>query len=211
MKPLFIVLIFFSSNCFSQFVTLSVTKNNYIYLGLDNSIQISVSNYSEKEVKVKTNNGTIKGENGVYILHPDSVGICLIIVEGRKNKKYIVLDTIPLRVRKIDKAFASIGLIKSGEVKLQEFKVQQGLIIKLDYIYQLNSQIQTTTYKVIIYKSKTSQALTFENIGARFISSLLDEIKKLEQNDVITFYNIEGENSIGQKIYPENNLVYTMK
>ena len=93
----------------------------------------------------------------------------------------------------------------SGDFLLAEFKAQVGVIVEIN-----NQTIETIFYKSIIIKNKNKQSYFFENVSGYFSNDFKKEIEKLETNDLVVVYDIQGKTMY--KTYNcKNALVFTMK
>ncbi|WP_133162729.1 GldM family protein [Flavipsychrobacter stenotrophus] len=61
-----------------------------LYLNTDNPLTIVAEGYPCKSLTVSINNGTIKGRDGHYIAHPDSLNYNTIITIKAKTPKGII-------------------------------------------------------------------------------------------------------------------------
>ncbi len=70
---MYIMLFFGNLQLSGQKTAIAADKSNVLYLEMDNPITIAVENTSCKELIVKSDNGTIKGQNGSYDWIPEAM------------------------------------------------------------------------------------------------------------------------------------------
>lgn len=116
-------------------VTVSPTKMNVFYIGVDNPVEVSASGVSSNQLKVSmsgSGGGTIKGNaDGSYTVNvkkPTKIGeYANINVEAPGLK-----TTKQFRVKRIPDPIAKLGKLVSGSMNSGSFKAQKGIIPRLD-------------------------------------------------------------------------------
>jgi len=206
-----IFIICINTFCKAQFVSLSMTQQNIAYLGVDNPFHVSVSNYPISAIRVKVDNGTITGTNGVYQLRAKEVGKCIITVEVVKNGKRKTIGKYPIRIKEINKTNSRVGNLKQDSVSCNIFKAQQGVIIELseENGFYIEAPIETKSFKSIIIKYETKQVIEYINNSAYFCMEMKSEMDKLQVNDKVIIYEIKGK-FVDGKIRDSKPLIYIM-
>ncbi len=202
--------LFISIVCNAQFMALSLPKQNIVYYGMDNPIEIAVSNFPLSSIRVKANKGTITGENGKYYLRPSEIGICVVIVEIINKGKVKASSHFPLRVKEISDSYAHVSGKRSGNYDLVAFKAQLGVGVDLNGEYGFDARVEVKSFKSIIIKDSTKQSNIFESSGPYFSKEMKEEMKQLQLNDIVIIYDIIGLYPDGKK-RNQDPLVYTME
>jgi gliding motility-associated protein GldM len=116
-------------------VTVSPTKMNVFYIGVDNPVEVSASGVSSNQLKVSMSGaggGSIKqnadGSFTVNVKNPTKIGeYANINVEAPGLKA-----TKQFRVKRIPDPIAKLGKLVSGSMNTGSFKAQKGIIPRLD-------------------------------------------------------------------------------
>ena len=107
-------------------VTVSPTKMNVFYLGVDNPVQIAVSGIPDSKVTARITNGKIsRGPN--YVVQPRRLGNCMIIVSAEIDGKTKELDTKEFRVKAVPDPVAKVAGKKGGYIAKNTLIAQSGV------------------------------------------------------------------------------------
>ncbi|HPH16390.1 MAG TPA: GldM family protein, partial [Bacteroidales bacterium] len=110
------VIISFSS--FGQKFTISSTRQNILYKGLENPIEIIVEDLKCKNIGVSTTNGKIeKYAECSYIFKADTIGEANISVYRKNKNDSILLGTYYFKVKNIPNPTPRLIDKRSGEVE----------------------------------------------------------------------------------------------
>ncbi len=190
MKALVIVILlcFAAIQGFCQVTVVSPIRENIIYLGIDNAIDVVVENNPCSYIFLKTDNGQIKGENCQYYIHPDRLGTARIDVLLISNKDTNVIDRKYLRVRNIPDPIVKIADKKHGLISKNELIVQLGISASFED-FDINAHIHVKSWKMIIIRGHNALFLK-ENIGAKFSKDIQEGLNLLQSLDSVLFYDI---------------------
>ena len=197
----FILLYNFSTS--AQTISVSNDKENIIYIGLDNPITIAVESEACKNLVIKTNNGSIIGSNGSYILRSDSAGKVDFIIYRKTGTKLKELGRKYFRAKHIEDAVFRIGSGKDSITKA-ELVAQQYVRAELDGKYGFDLRITVDTFTVGIISIDTCRYIERINIGNKINDEIRNEFKLLKPNDILIFKKIMvtypyGKKEIGTK------------
>ncbi len=136
-------------------------KMNVLYIGVDNPVKIAASGYKTSALDVSIDNGTITGENGVFIARPKSPGSAVITV-SRKEK---TIQQTEFRVKVIPDPIAAILISNKVQYRGEDIskKQLQDLREVVAYMpdFDFNLSFEIIEFKVGIvkegfYKTQTS-------------------------------------------------------
>jgi len=122
-------------------MTISPTKMNVFYAGLDNPVSISAPGLSANNLKVSITNGTIQsGPDGNYIVRPEKVGEkSVITVKADIDGTLKDIGSTPFRVKKVPDPVASVANKTEGVISRNELEAQQGVLAKIpDFDFEMN-------------------------------------------------------------------------
>ena len=135
-------------------MTVSPTKMNVFYAGLDNPVSISVPGISASNIKVSITNGNIQpGQDGNYIVRPEKIGVISVItVKAQVDGTINDIGSTPFRVKRVPDPVASVAGKIEGAISKNELMAQDGVLAKIpDFDFEMN-------FKVISFVVSTSKA-----------------------------------------------------
>lgn len=158
-------------------MTVSPTKMNVFYAGLDNPVSISVPGISPSNVKVAISNGSIQPAPGGYIVRPDKVGVkSLITVSAQIDGTTKEIGSMEFRVKRVPDPVASVAGKIEGAITKNELMAQQGVLAKIpDFDFQMNF----TVTSFVVSTSKQGYIIDKPTKGNRFSQEQTDLMKGL--------------------------------
>ncbi len=67
----FVITVICLDQTYAQIAAIQIDNENTLWLGIDNAVTVAVEGYSCNSIFLTTDNGTITGEKGHYIIRPD--------------------------------------------------------------------------------------------------------------------------------------------
>ncbi len=153
-------------------MTVSPTKMNVFYMGLDNPVSISVPGISANNLIPTITNGTIqKGPDG-YLVRPEKVGVeSKITVSAMIDGQSKVIGSTPFRVKKVPDPLAYVAGKMDGTISKTELLAQQGVLARMpvDFDFEMKFTVQSFNLSTprggfIIDKSAKGNKFTPEQI-----------------------------------------------
>lgn len=179
--------------------SVSPTKMNVLYIGVENPIDIAVSGVkNDSVVKASISNGNlIKKSASKYIAKVNQPGIVTINVSATIDDKVKSFTPMEFRVLRIpDPQITLCG--KSTAVKMNKNQLMacSGLVPKNDdFVFE--DRFNVVSFDIKIRNSE--ELKTLNNTGPLFSNKANDLFRNLSKNDVIIFNNIKVKD-------PANNL-----
>jgi len=158
-------------------MTVSPTKMNVFYAGLDNPVSVSVPGISPTNVKVSITNGTIQPGATGYVVRPDKIGVLSTIsvsalIDGTTKE----IGSMPFRVKRVPDPVASVAGKIEGVITKNELLAQQGVLAKIpDFDFEMNFTV--TSFNVST--SKGGFVVDKPAKGNRFTQDQKDLMKGL--------------------------------
>jgi len=174
----------------AQHHIVSNPKQNIIYYGIPNPLQVMVEGYKCNDIIVTTDNGQIEqiGSDCNYIIDATDTGKATIKILSKKSS-HKVLGITTLRVHHLPDPQAMIGTKPGGDISRNEMRVHIGLIAML-HGFDIEARYVITKYVVTIFrKGKIYYLKNCDN--ARFPTDVKDEFEKIEVGDSILFSEIK--------------------
>jgi gliding motility-associated protein GldM len=158
-------------------MTVSPTKMNVFYAGLDNPVSISVPGISASNLKVDISIGSITPTKDGYIVKIDKVGAKPVItVSAMIDKTLKVIGTSPFRVKRVPDPVASVAGKIDGVITKNELLAQQGVLAKIpDFDFEMNFTVTSFVVSTI----KASFVMDEPTKGNRFSQKQIDLMKGL--------------------------------
>jgi gliding motility-associated protein GldM len=158
-------------------MTVSPTKMNVFYMGLDNPVSISVPGISANNLIPTITNGTIqKGPDG-YLVRPDKVGVeSKITVSAMIDGQSKVIGSTPFRVKKVPDPLAYVAGKIEGTISKTELLAQQGVLAKIpDFDFEMKFTVQS----FVVSSTKGGFIVEKPTKGNRFNQEQIDLMKGL--------------------------------
>ena len=159
-------------------MTVSPTKMNVFYAGLDNPVSISAPGISASNLKVSISNGAItSGPDGTYIVRPDKVGIkSIITVNALIDGATKPIGSTEFRVKRVPDPVASVAGKIEGAITKNELLAQQGVLAKIpDFDFAMNF----TVTSFVVSTSKAGFIVDKPTKGNKFSQDQIDLMKGL--------------------------------
>jgi GldM C-terminal domain len=195
MKTLKVILIFittttlsYAQDTISNSFAVAPTKNNYLYIGIENPLSISVSEFSDKDLIVKTTNGIINGGNGEYKVTPLSGNKLEIFVYVKCKTDTCFVGTSQFRLKKIPDPDVFLGWCKDKtSVHKGELLAGVGLVTSVgDFIYDLKFPIKSFELKTI----KDKKEIILKSSSAAYTKEMQELISESKSGTELIFQNI---------------------
>jgi hypothetical protein len=192
----------FSGNT-QQIVSIGLTKMNVLYRGVDNPAVVAVSGVRQNDIKLTTNNGTIRQVDNQFILSPTRLGNELITV--LVNDK--VVGTEEFRVKDLPDPVAKVDNHKSGIVEKDWLLNAVGLTAELegsDFYFP---------FKIISFTlSVSDKEYTYDKMSNsdKFTNEQIELLKKVKVDQKVRIEDIKvmGPEGSPRDLQP---LVFTIK
>ena len=184
-----------------QIISVSVDANNTFYKGLDNSLTVAVENCSARSISVKTNNGTITGSLGSYMIHPSQIGKTEISIYKRIDGKVKKIGVSDFRVIRIPDAVFRIGSLSNnfGRIRIVELQNQSFVRAEVECCgFDLKINVDSFTVCLITREPCTYKELS--NTGNEIKKELKSEFQKLKKDDLVIFKNIYATGPNGSSL-----------
>lgn len=190
----FLLVLILHISLYSQVVSISPTKMNVLYLGVDNPLTIVVENHDCSEVVVKARRGDyIKGDSCLYIYRDtDSCsahGIDRILVGVHNNGNDIWLDSVDFWVKRVPDPTPYFAAMKSNMAGSRIVVSGPCIIPKVEHFdYDVNFRITEHSFSVFRTDSLIFQELHIQ--GNCISSNSQAAMNKCINDDKVLIYNI---------------------
>lgn len=176
-------------NVQAQQVAIENARNNYAYAALDCTLFIAANNLPCSSLFVKTNNGTIRREQGCeFIFTPKEVGPATIFVYKTSKNDTTLLQKRDYRIKSWPKQTAKLGGKVSGSIRSAIFKAQIGVSVDVEN-FDISTRIPITSFRFKILRN--GDVITdVKNIGEHFNEIAQKAQSQIRAGDVVMISEI---------------------
>jgi gliding motility-associated protein GldM len=121
-------------------LSVSATKMNVFYIGVDNPVMISAGGVSPDQINASISNGSIARAGGEWVVRPATVGKASVSVSAKLGDRMKNMGAVEYRVKNVPNPEAFIANTSSGSVS-KDLVVASGAIIPrmpADFEFNLN-------------------------------------------------------------------------
>lgn len=180
----------------APFATISPTKMNVFYIGVDNPVEVSAAGVRGQDLSVSISNGSISGNGGQYTVRVSSQGKATINV-GTKGKS---LTSKEFRVKIIPDPVAKVGNKAGGNMAAAEMRVQNGLAAILEN-FDFEAKYEVLGFQVT-FVPRRQDPVSAQCNGPYFSEGVKGFQKQMKPGDTIYFEEIrvKGPDGTTRKI-----------
>jgi gliding motility-associated protein GldM len=169
----------------APFATVTPTKMNVFYIGVDNPVVASAAGVSAGKLNVTMTNGNITGSGGNYNVRVSQQGEAIVTVaaDGKSYGKF------PFRVKMIPDPIASVGSLEgNGNMSAGELRVQRGVIAKLKN-FDFDAKFEVLSYDMVFAARRQDLAVSKGN-GPLFNQQMIGYLQQAKPGDLIYVENL---------------------
>jgi len=174
-------------------ITMSATRMNVFYKGLDNPFDIA-SGIPKEDLQVEMTNGKVAKSGDTFLIRPTELD-----EQGRRTKVSVyanvggtrkLIGTTDWRVKKVPDPVAQVAGISGGDIRKERLQVEDGVMAVLedfdfDFKYKVTEfEIQTTIAGGYIDR-KTSKS-------NRFSPEQKEQLKRVQPESIVYISNIKA-------------------
>ncbi|HNW88426.1 MAG TPA: GldM family protein [Bacteroidales bacterium] len=198
-----ITAILFNAQLYAQTENISVIsadKMNVFYIGMDNPVTIAVPGITSDKLKVSINNGSIKGNDGKYVVRVDKVMETIIEVSAEiKPGEEKKVGSNTFRVKRIPNPQACIGNNCSNNIMIskEDLLKSGGITIQLNMPFDLDYEVISFVLSYIVDRGTEKDLVELSGKGNKFDQNMIDAINKIENGGKIYIEDIKAKGPDG--------------
>ncbi len=178
--------------------SVSPTKMNVLYIGIDNPLSITVSGSKDTDVSAKISDGLVLRKNGKWVAQVKHQGKANIevfgIIDGERKK----IGTQEFRVKRIPNPIATLdGVEYDNSISKARLKQHNSVMAVLKN-FQFDIHYKVKSYDFLLKHGTEVTSKRGINSG-KFVPKVKSLIKKATSNDMVFFQNIYVVGPDGQK------------
>lgn len=172
--------------------TVSATKMNVMYAGLDNPIAVSVPGVPSEKVRVTCSSGQlIPQPDGTYIVRNPVAGTLTVNVSAENDSGVArPMGKMDFRVKRLPKPYASASGATSSKIGANVLSASPGLLcVYRDFDYDAKPKV--TSFQYEIWNGGIGSLSTVQT-GNLFSSSVQSQFRGLRKGNRVIFTNIKA-------------------
>ena len=199
MKKTLTIFFFILASLFSigQTISISNTRFNILYLGIENPLLAVVENQKCDSFFLSTDNGKITGNSCHYGIIPSHVGKATVYAKIVQKHDTITLGETYFRVKRLPQPTARIAGETYGIISKELLAAQIAIRASLEN-YDIELDYLVTSYTVIIMHNQDS-IFTRQIKEKEITEELKKEFLTLQHDDKVLFMDINATGSFGDE------------
>lgn len=179
--------------------TISPTKMNVFYRGIDNPVDISVPGVTKENLRIDMTNGRITPQGNEYVVRPaelDEQGRrTSVSVYARIGGSERLMKTMSFRVKKVPDPVAQVANLSGGNIRKEDLLVQDGVLAVLPD-FDFNLRFTVTQFDVSL-TGAGGYVNTWKSPSNRFTADQKAQFRNLVTGSIIYIDNIKAKGDDG--------------
>lgn len=169
--------------------TISATKMNVFYLGVDNPVDISAPGVAKDQITASISNGSISKSAEGWVVKPGKVGTANVSVTAEVDGKRQNMGSMEFRVKKIPTPIAEVSGKNSGAVPKNKLAATAGIIANMEN-FEFDVRVVVSSYD-FVYVQANGLSKTINVTGPRFDDQVKNVLRAIAPGSRVTFENIK--------------------
>ena len=182
-------------------ITMSATRMNVFYKGLDNPFDIA-SGIPKEDLEVQMTNGKVSKSGNAFVIRPTELD-----EQGRRTKVSVyaningsrkLVGTTEWRVKKVPNPVAQVAGLTGGDIRRERIQVEDGVMaVLVDFDFDFK-------YKVTGFEVQTTIAGGYVDIkpssSNRFTTEQKEQLKRVQLGSIVYISNITAVGDDGSTV-----------
>ena len=164
--------------------TISASKMNVFYIGVDNPVEVAIAGVNSNNINVNMTGGQISRSGGGWNARVSSPGKAVVTASADGYSK-----SSDFRVKRIPDPVPKLGKNRGGSMGSGEFKIQPGVFPVLEN-FDFDAKCDIAGYRVVRVPKRQDPQVS-ENPGGRYNGGTQALVKKAVPGDKYFFENIK--------------------
>lgn len=183
-------------------MTVSATKMNVMYAGLENPIKVSVPGFPSEKTQVRCDNGTMRSTgNGEYMVNGLHAGLCHVTVSVTDNKGEVRnMGSMEFRVKNLPTPIVYPSGVTTSRPQANVLGNSIGLVCKYGDDFNFAARANVLSYSMEI-SDKSGTKYSRENIsGFAIPEDAKKTIRASKRGTKVVFYDVVAMGADGVKL-----------
>lgn len=189
-------------------LSVSATKMNVFYIGVDNPVSISAGGVSPDQISASMTNGSISRSGGEWVVRPSTPGKASVSVSAKLGDRMKSMGSVEYRVKNVPDPIAFIANSSGGAVS-KDLVLASGAIIPrmpADFEFNLNFTITGFNFS----GNRKGDIIDYSGNGNSLTGQMKDFIRGARRGEKIILEDIFARGPDG-KTRKLNSIVLTLQ
>jgi gliding motility-associated protein GldM len=189
-------------------LSVSATKMNVFYIGVDNPVSISAGGVSPDQINASITNGTIARNGGGWVVRPATVGSASVSVNAKLGDRMKSMGAEEFRVKNVPNPEAFIANVNSGSVSKDLVLASGAIIPRMPADFEFNLNFMVIGFK--FSGNRKGDIIDYTANGNSLTPQMKDFIKGARRGEKIILEDIfaKGPDGKSRKL---NSIVLTLQ
>lgn len=183
-------------------LSVSATKMNVFYIGVDNPVSISAGGVSPDQISASMSNGSISRSGGAWVVRPTAPGSATVSVSAKLGDRSKNMGSVDFRVKNVPSPTAMIANTDGGTVS-RDLLIASGAIIPRmpqDFEFDLNFIITSFNFS----GNRKGDIIDMKANGNRLTPDMVNFIRNSRSKEKIILEEIyaKGPDGRNRKLSP---------
>jgi gliding motility-associated protein GldM len=189
-------------------LSVSATKMNVFYIGVDNPVSISAGGVSPDQISANISNGTIARNGAEWVVRPSTPGKASVSVSAKLGDRMKPMGAVEYRVKNVPDPIAYIGGSSGGSVSRDIVLAQGAIIPRMPADFEFNLNFIITAFK--FSGNRKGDIIDYSGTGNSLTSQMKDFIRGARRGEKIILEDIFAKGPDG-KTRKLNSIVLTLQ
>ncbi len=189
-------------------LSVSATKMNVFYIGVDNPVSISAGGVSPDQINASMTNGSISRSGGEWIVRPDSPGKASVSVTAKLGDRMKSMGSVEYRVKNVPDPVAYIAGSSGGAVSRDVVLASGAIIPRMPADFEFNLNFVITGFN--FSGNRKGDIIDYAGSGNGLTGQMKDFIRGARRGEKIILEDIFAKGPDG-KTRKLNSIVLTLQ
>jgi len=189
-------------------LSVSATKMNVFYIGVDNPVSISAGGVSPDQISASITNGSIARSGNEWIVRPATPGTASVSVSAKLGDRMKSMGAVPYRVKNVPDPVAYIASSNGGAVSKDVVLASGAIIPRMPADFEFNLNFIITGFK--FSGNRKGDIIDYASAGNSLTPQMKDFIRGARRGEKIILEDIFAKGPDG-KTRKLNSIVLTLQ
>jgi gliding motility-associated protein GldM len=189
-------------------LSVSATKMNVFYIGVDNPVSISAGGVSPDQISASITNGSISRSGSEWIVRPGTPGKASVSVSAKLGDRMKSMGAVEYRVKNVPDPIAYIASSSGGAVSKDVVLASGAIIPRMPADFEFNLNFVITGFK--FSGNRKGDIIDYSGSGNSLTAQMKDFIRGARRGEKIILEDIFAKGPDG-KTRKLNSIVLTLQ
>ncbi len=189
-------------------LSVSATKMNVFYVGVDNPVSISAGGVSPDQINASITNGSITRNGAIWVVRPGSPGKASVTVNAKLGDRMKSMGSVEYRVKNVPSPTAFIANTDGGAVSRDLVLASGAIIPRMPSDFEFDLNFLVTSFK--FSGNRKGDLVDYSGNGNSLTSQMKDFIRQARRGDKVILEDIMAKGPDG-KTRKLNSIVLTLQ